>query len=125
MNAFTGITISAPNGDVKIKGKNVTIEAGNNLKLLSGTNVDYKFYQDKKYKGTSAATVLMSASAAIVNRLADKVTLLDLSIVRSVVEIVMRPVEGALTVKSSRFLKLARMPVSILRRHTTKRREIS
>ena len=106
MNAFTGITISAPNGDVKIKGKNVTIEAGNNLKLLSGTNVDYKFYQDKKYKGTSAATVLMSASAAIVNRLADKVTLLDLSIVRSVVEIVMRPVEGALTVKSSRFLKL-------------------
>ena len=106
MNAFTGITISAPNGDVKIKGKNVTIEAGNNLKLVSGTNVDHKFAADKKYSGTSAATVLMSASAAIVNRLADKVTLLDLSIVRSVVEIVMRPVEGALTVKSSRFLKL-------------------
>lgn len=106
MNAFTGITISAPNGDVKISGKNVTIEAGNNLKLLSGTNVDYKFYQDKKYKGTSAATVLMSASAAIVSRLAKKFTMLDLSIVRSVVEIVMRPVEGALTVKSSRFLKL-------------------
>ena len=106
MNAFTGITISAPNGDVKISGKNVTIEAGNNLKLVSGTNVDHKFAADKKYSGTSAATVLMSASAAIVNRLADKVTLLDLSIVRSVVEIVMRPVEGALTVKSSRFLKL-------------------
>ena len=106
MNAFTGITISAPNGDVKISGKNVTIEAGNNLKLLSGTNVDYKFYQDKKYKGTSPATVLMSASAAIVSRLAKKFTMLDLSIVRSVVEIVMRPVEGALTVKSSRFLKL-------------------
>lgn len=106
MNAFTGITISAPNGDVKISGKNVTIEAGNNLNLVSGKNVGYKLYQDKKYKGTSAATVLMSASAAIVNRLAQKFTLLDLSIVRSVVEIVMRPIEGALTVKSSRFLKL-------------------
>lgn len=106
MNAFTGITISAPNGDVKISGKNVTIEAGNNLNLVSGKNVGYKLYQDKKYKDTSAATVLMSASAAIVNRLAQKFTLLDLSIVRSVVEIVMRPIEGALTVKSSRFLKL-------------------
>ena len=106
MNAFTGITISAPNGDVKISGKNVTIEAGNNLKLVSGKNVGYKLFQDRKYKDTSAATVLMSASAAIVNRLAEKFTILDLSIVRSVVEIVMRPIEGALTVKSSRFLKL-------------------
>ena len=39
INAFTGISISAPNGDVKIKGKNVSIEAGNNLRLISGTNV--------------------------------------------------------------------------------------
>ena len=39
INAFTGISISAPNGDVSIKGKNVSIEAGNNLRLISGTNV--------------------------------------------------------------------------------------
>ncbi len=39
INAFTGISISAPNGDVSIKGKNVSIEAGNNLRLVSGTNV--------------------------------------------------------------------------------------
>ena len=39
VSAFTGITISAPNGDIKIRGKNVSIEAGNNLKLLSGANV--------------------------------------------------------------------------------------
>lgn len=40
LNAFTGITISAPNGDVCIKGKNVSIEAGNNIRLLSGANVN-------------------------------------------------------------------------------------
>lgn len=28
IGAFTGITINAPNGDIKIKGKNVSIEAG-------------------------------------------------------------------------------------------------
>ena len=39
INAFTGISISAPNGDINIKGKNVSIEAGNNLRLVSGTNV--------------------------------------------------------------------------------------
>ena len=39
VNAFTGISIEAPNGDISIKGKNVSIEAGNNLKLLSGANV--------------------------------------------------------------------------------------
>ena len=39
INAFTGISISAPNGDISIKGKNVSIEAGNNLRLISGTNV--------------------------------------------------------------------------------------
>ena len=51
VSAFTGITISAPNGDVKIKGKNVSIEAGNNLKLLSGANVtDANSVPDKKEK---------------------------------------------------------------------------
>ena len=39
VNAFTGISIEAPNGDISIKGKNVSIEAGNNLRILSGANV--------------------------------------------------------------------------------------
>lgn len=106
MNAFTGITISAPNGDVKIKGKNVTIEAGNNLNLVSGTNVGYKIFRDKKYSKTSPATIAMTAASLVANKLAEMVQLIDLTFVRSVVEIVMRPVEGALTVKSNRYLKL-------------------
>ena len=105
LNAFTGITISAPNGDVKISGKNVTIEAGNNLKLVSGTNAGYKIFRDKKYKSAGAG-IAMTAAAAAANKLASKLKLIDLTFVRSVVEVVMRPVEGALTVKSNRYLKL-------------------
>ena len=106
LDAFTGITISAPNGDVKIKGKNVTIEAGNNLKLESGTNIGWKLFNDKKFGGLSAASVGLTVTAAIANKVAEKTKLVDLSIVRSIVEVVMRPVEGALTIHSNRFLKL-------------------
>ena len=106
LNAFTGITISAPNGDVKIKGKNVTIEAGNNLKLESGTNIGWKLFNDKKFGDLSAASLGLTVAAAIASKVAEKIKPIDLKIVRSVVEVVMRPVEGALTVKSNRFLKL-------------------
>ena len=106
LDAFTGITISAPNGDVKIKGKNVTIEAGNNLKLESGTNIGWKLFNDKKFGDLSAASLGLTVAAAIASKVAEKIKPIDLKIVRSVVEVVMRPVEGALTVKSNRFLKL-------------------
>ena len=39
LSAYSGISISAPNGDVKITGKNVTIKAGNNLSISSGGNI--------------------------------------------------------------------------------------
>ena len=106
MDAFTGITISAPNGDVKITGKNVTIEAGNNLTLESGTNIGWKLRNDKKFGDFSAASLGLTVAAAIASKVAEKIKPIDLKIVRSVVEVVMRPVEGALTVKSNRFLKL-------------------
>lgn len=107
VNAFTGITISAPNGDISIKGKNVSIEAGNNLSLVSGKNVKYKLWQEKDTRKGSAAQFLLDISAAVTKKLTEKVVnIVDLSIVRSVVEIVLRPVEGKLTVKSNRYLML-------------------
>ena len=108
INAFTGITISAPNGDVTIKGKNVRIEAGNNLDLVSGTNVGYKLWKSKNdEKAFSGTTLAVSMAALVAKKLAEKfIQVVDLSMVRSVVEVVMRPMEGALTVKSNRFLKL-------------------
>ena len=107
INAFTGISISAPNGDVKISGKNVTIEAGNNLKLVSGTNVNYKLWKSGPTKKQTAAQLLIEVTAQVTKRLAETIMdVIDLSVIRSVVEIFFRPVEGSLTLKSNRFLKL-------------------
>lgn len=110
LNAFTGITIAAPNGDVKISGKNVTIEAGNNLKLVSGTNVGYKIFQDRKFKDSSwkprLEAIGLTAAGAVAKRLLEKFQILDFTFIRCMIESVMRPVEGALTVKSNRYLKL-------------------
>ena len=106
INAFTGISINAPNGDISIKGKNVKIEAGNNLELVSGTNVDFT----KLKHGDSAAqtAVLTAAEIAVeaAKKLASKAKIIDLSLIRCAVEVVYRPVEGALTVRSNRFMKL-------------------
>ena len=107
INAFTGISISAPNGDVKIQGKNVTIEAGNNLTLVSGKNVNYKLWKSKDtWKGT-LAQIALDMSAQVAKKIAEiAMSAIDLSLVRSTVEIFFRPVEGSLTVKSNRYLKL-------------------
>ena len=109
INAFTGINISAPNGDVKISGKNVTIEAGNNLQLISGKNVDKSLWHTGNQETTlgSFAQLALDMTTAVTKKLAEKATtIVDLSIIRSIAEIVFRPVEGSLTVKSNRFLKL-------------------
>ena len=95
LNAFTGITINAPCGDVKITGKNVTIEAGNELKLLSGTNIqeDSSIMRDMVLKG-------------IFTSLIDKTVakLVDLTLVRTVTEILLKPVAGTMTLKSKRYM---------------------
>ena len=108
LGAFTGITISAPNGDVKIQGKNVTIEAGNNLTLTSGKNVKDGFwlsYNDKdiskmgSWVTTLGATVAKKVAATVGG-------FIDLSVARHATEIFMRPIEGKLQVKSNRYLTL-------------------
>ena len=50
VNAFQGITISAPNGEVNITGKNVNISANNRLTLTSGGNIKDKLAYQKKWK---------------------------------------------------------------------------
>jgi len=102
VNAFTGINISAPNGDISIKGKNVKIEAGNNLELISGTNVKNKILGEGGLSGFGA-----DVAAAVAKKLANKASnIIDLSTVRAAIEIVFRPAEGALRIKSNRFLML-------------------
>ena len=105
LNAFTGITISAPNGDVRIVGKNVSIEAGNKLTLESGKNIHNALLGGLMKPGQSAniAGAGASAAAAVGRKLGN---LCDLSLFRHVFEVFLRPVDGTLEIKSNRYLFL-------------------
>ena len=96
LNAFTGITINAPCGDVKIKGKNVTIEAGNELKMLSGTNIE------PEDSSVMRDMVLKGIFTALIDKTAAK--LVDLTLVRTVLEVLLKPVAGTMTLKSRRYM---------------------
>ena len=102
IGAFSGITINAPNGDIKISGKNVSIEAGNKLELHSGTNItDDKGVADK----------VKELLGTVVDQLWDGTfgeftKLVDLSIVRSMMEIWLRPIDGTLSLKSNNYIML-------------------
>lgn len=106
INAFTGIKIMAPNGDISIVGKNVNIAAGNNLTLTSGTNIKERVSKNK-HGNNFFYWKKENVALAVAERFAQRlVKLIDLTVVRSAVEIVMRPVEGTLTLKSMRYMKL-------------------
>jgi len=107
INAFTGITINAPNGDIRIKGKNVSIEAGNNLTLTSGTNIRNKFVSSYGDDGFSVTSFMYDAAQMAAKKLATLVeSVIDLSLIRSLIDVYWRPQEGALTIRSNRYLKL-------------------
>lgn len=110
INAFTGITINAPNGDVKICGKNVSIEAGNNLSIKSGGNVDYDdFSLADTIKGMIKDTVKDAAKAGF-DYFGQKnlmgLKLIDCAMIRCVMDTFLKPVEGTLCIKSNNYLKL-------------------
>lgn len=101
VSAFTGINISAPNGDVKIEGKNVTIAAGNNIKLLSGTNVDNDEFSWKDFFKDAAVDVVDTFAPGLVG-----MKLVDVKLIRCVTDVFLRPIEGTLCVKSKNYLML-------------------
>ena len=110
VNAFTGIMLNAPNGDIRISGKNVSIEAGNNLTLTSGTNIKNKFASISRDKdgNFSMATFGMDVANIVGKKIISLVSsVFDLSILRSIVEIFWKPQEGCLTLQSNRYMKLS------------------
>lgn len=98
LSAFTGITISAPNGDINIKGKNVNITAGDKLTLTSGTNKEL-MTNPSGIVGTLVNTVF-TAGIAAVNVVMGDTRLLDLGMARSIMEVVVRPINGTLSLHS-------------------------
>ena len=113
IDAFTGITISAPNGDITIKGQNINIEAGNAIKMTSGTNV-----RDKSYFGVNLdggwKKALVDGALKSVGALADgameflrpDLEVVDLDLLRKMMETFLRPIDGTMQIKSYRYMFL-------------------
>lgn len=105
IDAFTGITINAPLGDVKIVGKNVEIEARNNLTITSGSNIKQPYFvrdwANKESWAMSALGMLPNVIGGIM-----KIAGLDLSFHRTWLEVFLRPIGGTMLIKSYRFLCL-------------------
>jgi len=99
LSAFTGITISAPNGNIDIKGKNVSISASNKLLLESGSAVSDRWLFEK---GKSAMERVDSVATDLLGRTVGK--LIDLTFIRTMIEVFTRPVDGTLKIRSNTYL---------------------
>ena len=108
INAFTGITISAPNGDVKIVGKNITLEAGNKVTINSGTNLPQPDFGEAPAGKTKAADITKAVIGGVASALVDQFasSVVDLSTIRHIIEVFVRPVDGTTLIKSRKFLRL-------------------
>ena len=103
LNAFQGISIEAPNGDIEIKGKNVSIEAGNRLSIKSGENIENKLWYKEGIKGV-VKTQLLSGLGTLWSHKVEN--WLDVSFLRCLFEWFFIPVNGTLSIKSSTFVTI-------------------
>lgn len=110
MSAFQGITITAPNGDINISGKNVNISASNRLSLSSGENIKNKLWYQKKWnesKGKALGNAVLGDLQGGLDSLKEIATnITDMSLLRCVIELLFRPVNGTLQIKSYTFVTI-------------------
>lgn len=103
MNAFTGISLYAPNGNIKICGKNVDISAYDKVNITSGMNIKQGEWWTGGHKtfGSAAGQYL---AKTLMSSIIDVDKIFDLSLFRTLLEIFVRPVDGTLELKSYRYL---------------------
>ena len=112
IDAFTGISINAPNGDIKIRGKNVSIEAGNNLSLTSGKNLANGLFGAGALTGgltgdSTKGDYVGGTVTSILKVIGDKaISLVDLPVLRYGLEVILRPVTGVMDLRAMSFMKL-------------------
>ena len=107
ISALTGISLNAPHGNISIHGKNIDITADNTLTLTSGAlgaakaKVDYK---DKlrDIRDTVLFDLIPAVTKAIFNRVLGP--FLDLGLLRSILEAIIKPKAGTMKIKSFRYL---------------------
>lgn len=115
VNAFTGITISAPNGNIDLIGKNINLKASNKVNIESGGAVKNRFFAPReKYKegmfevenkaGRIVLDVVLEQARAAVNRTIEKA--IDMKLIRSVLETFTRPIDGTTKIKSFTFVQI-------------------
>ena len=110
VDAFTGITIKAPNGNISIEGKNIDIKAYNRLSMTSGLNIQDKEILESD-QGTGKAignffkdTLGTAALQAGVNICG--AGQIDLTFIRTLLEVFLKPVDGTMYLKSKRYMLL-------------------
>ena len=121
IDAFTGITITAPNGNVRIEGKNIDIVAGNKVNIVSGQNIKTPekklptldddrsgFERTLSYGGTVMKHVVPGGVKHLASQIIANVVYpsLNLDFLRTVLEVFLRPVDGTMTIKSKRYMLL-------------------
>ena len=107
INAFTGITISAPNGNVRIEGKNIDIVAGNNLSISSGNNINTEFWPFKlSKKGFEETIDGKEFGMDLLKTTLGKFSPIDMKLIRTIMETFLRPIGGTMLIKSNRYLRL-------------------
>lgn len=115
VSALTGITISAPLGDVTIEGHNIKLKAANNITIESGLNIkdDLDLHERQKrherlFNTDSVAASLGKGIGDIAARTVADMLLgsIDMSLLRIVYNAVVAPKEGTLKIKSHRFVNI-------------------
>ncbi len=118
MSAMTGISINCPTGDVSIKGKNVSIEAGDKVTITSGKNIGtQRLYSQSKSEHSGWGKVqstLHSFASGIVSNVVNDIrvkdllhfNIVDLAALQSVIDGFIKPINGTLLIKSNRFMRI-------------------
>lgn len=106
VNAFTGITINAPLGDVNIVGKNVNIQARNNLNIVSGVNIKNPLFPSLSDSHVDNLKAFAKGFGQSSLNVASSFLSLNLSLYRHMWEVLFRPIGGTMRIKSHRHLCL-------------------
>ena len=119
ISAFTGITLSAPNGNINIKGQNINIEAGNKLNITSGTNIRDKSYvgflngpndspqtKEDNLKNFFATLLGEKIFEGAVDFMKPLVTGVDLNLLRTIIQVFLRPIDGTMEIHSFKYMLL-------------------
>ena len=115
LNAFTGINISSPSGDIKIQGKNVSIEASDKVTIESGKAVKQRFlYEKDVYQedglewNVPYQRFWQDLGANLAEGMVKRTiyNLVDVSLMRAALDLLLKPIDGTMRISSTTFVQV-------------------